>query len=113
VSTLHILRLRYRGAEEEAAPHVPAHAAYLDRHHRAGTFLASGQTVPSEQGGAIIARGTDRAEIEKIAENDPFVCAGVAEYEIITVDVGRIHPALAGLVGVGPSRVRAPGEPPG
>jgi len=113
VSTLHVLRLRYLGSEEAAGPHVPAHVAYLERHHRAGTFVLSGQTVPSEHGGVIIACGVDRPEIEKIAATDPFVCAGVAEYEIMTVDAGRVDPALAGLVGDDPSRVRAPGEPPG
>ena len=96
--TLHLLIVRYTGSEEAARPYFAEHAAYLDRHHAAGTFLASGQTVPAAEGGAIIARGVDRAEIEAITAEDPFVRAGVAAYTIVTFDAGRTHPALAALL---------------
>ncbi|WP_163991583.1 YciI family protein [Pyxidicoccus caerfyrddinensis] len=111
---LHLLVLRYRVAEHEAEPYVAEHVRYLERHHRAGTFLVSGQTVPSAHGGAIVARGVDRAAVERITTEDPFVRAGVAEYMVTTIDPGRVHPALAELLGVGASRVRpspAGGEP--
>ncbi|XVQ14442.1 YciI family protein [Spirillospora sp. CA-255316] len=97
--TLHLLIVRYTGTEEAAEPYFREHAAYLDRHHAAGTFLASGQTVPAAQGGAIVARGIDRAEIEEITAQDPFVRAGVAAYTIVTIDAGRVHPGLAALLG--------------
>ncbi|MGI5329947.1 YciI family protein [Actinomadura nitritigenes] len=95
---LHLLRLEYTESEEAAEPHVMQHVAFLDRHHAAGTFLASGQTVPSDQGGLIIAAGVDRTTAEKIAESDPFVRAGVGRYTITTIVPGRTHPALAGLL---------------
>jgi uncharacterized protein YciI len=103
---LHLLVLRYRVAEREAEPHVAEHVRYLERHHRAGTFLVSGQTVPSEHGGAILARGVDRATVERLIAEDPFVRAGVAEYTVTSIDPGRVHPALAELLGVSASRVR-------
>jgi uncharacterized protein YciI len=95
---LHLLRLEYTGSEEAAGPHIEDHVAFLDRHHAAGTFLVSGQTVPSEQGGLIVAAGVDRATAEKIAEDDPFVRAGVGRYTITTIVPGRAHPLLDGLL---------------
>jgi uncharacterized protein YciI len=95
---LHLLFLTYTGSEEDARPFVAAHVDHLERHHRAGTFLVSGQTVPSTEGGAIIAHGVDRRTIERIAAEDPLVTSGVATYGITTIDPGRVHPGLAGLL---------------
>ncbi|MDX2645597.1 YciI family protein [Streptomyces sp. NPDC001902] len=96
---LHLLFLTYTGSEADAGPFVAAHVAFLERHHRAGTFLLSGQTVPSSEGGVILARGTDRRTIERIAAEDPLVTSGVAAYTVTTVDPARVHPDLAGPLG--------------
>ncbi|MFB4320467.1 YciI family protein [Actinomadura sp. 21ATH] len=95
---MHLLIVEYTGTEQAAEPYFRDHAAYLDRHHRAGTFLVSGQTVPTELGGAIVAHGVDRAEIERITSEDPFVQAGVATYRIVTIAPGRSHPVLKPLL---------------
>ncbi|MFD8478143.1 YciI family protein [Kitasatospora sp. NPDC059673] len=95
---LHLLRLTYTGSEEEAGPFVAGHVAFLERYHAAGVFLASGQTLPAADGGAIVACGADREAIERIAAEDPFVTSGTAEYSITTIDPARVHPALAGLL---------------
>jgi uncharacterized protein YciI len=103
---LHLLFLRYTASEEEAEPFVAAHVGFLERHHRDGTFLVSGQTVPPAEGGAIVDCGVDRGAIGRIAAEDPFVVAGVAKYTVTTIAPGRVHPALAGALGVDGSRVR-------
>ncbi|MCP3101113.1 YciI family protein [Myxococcus sp. K15C18031901] len=103
---LHVLHLTYRHSEQAAAPHVADHVRFLEEHHRAGTFLFSGQTEPTAHGGVILAKGVDRATVERIASEDPFVLAGVAGYSILTLTPGRVHPALAPLLGVDASRVR-------
>ncbi|MCI2422055.1 YciI family protein [Saccharopolyspora sp. K220] len=103
---LHLLLLRYKASEQEAAPFVAAHVEFLEQHHGDGTFVLSGQTIPSELGGAVLARGVDRAGIEKIVAQDPFVVGGVGKYLIMTIDPGRVHPALAALLGADASRVR-------
>jgi uncharacterized protein YciI len=95
---LHLLIVEYTASPEDVEPHIGGHVGYLERHHGTGTFLASGQTVPPGHGGAIIARGMDRDEIERITAEDPFVQAGVATYTIVTIDAARAHPALAELV---------------
>ncbi|MDN3352141.1 YciI family protein [Actinomadura sp. DC4] len=98
MSTLHLLSLRYTAGERAAMPFVAAHVEFLERHHRDGTFLVSGQTVPADQGGAIVAAGIDRAAAERVVAEDPFVVAGVAAYTITTIDPGRVHPALGDLL---------------
>ncbi|MBN6057315.1 hypothetical protein JYK22_35655, partial [Nonomuraea sp. RK-328] len=103
---LHLLFLQYTASEREAEPYVAAHVEFLERHHRDGMFLLSGQTVPSALGGAIVAYGVDRVTAERMAAEDPFVVAGVAEYTVTTIDVGRVHPALAAVLKVEQSRVR-------
>lgn len=92
---LHLLIVTYTGTEEDAVPYIRDHVGYLERHHAEGTFLVSGQTLPSSQGGAIVACGVDRATVERITAQDPFVVAGVATYSITTIEPGRIHPALS------------------
>lgn len=98
---LHLLILRYLVPMTEVEPHVAHHVRYLERHHGDGVFLASGQTVPVDEGGAIVARGVDRERIERITADDPFVRAGVAGYEIVTITAGRVHPDLSGLLTAG------------
>ncbi|GHD34991.1 hypothetical protein GCM10010313_82080 [Streptomyces violarus] len=95
---LHLLSLHYTASEEAAEPFIPSHVAYLERHHEDGTFLVSGQTVPTSIGGVIIATGVDRLVIERITEQDPFVLNDVAEYTITTIAPGRMHPALTAVL---------------
>jgi uncharacterized protein YciI len=96
-AVIHLLIVRYVKPPEEVAPHVAGHVAYLDRWHREGAFLVSGESVPSDLGGAIVAVG-GRPAVEAIAAEDPFVRAGVARYEIITIEPGRVHPQLEALL---------------
>jgi uncharacterized protein YciI len=103
---LHLLLLEYTASERGAEPHVADHVDFLERHHREGTFVVSGQTLPSAHGGAIVVRGIDRATAERIAASDPFARAGVARYTVTTIDPGRVHPALASLLDVDDARVR-------
>ncbi|WP_240033055.1 YciI family protein [Micromonospora globbae] len=99
VRMLHLLLLRYTGSERDAQPYVAGHVRFLERHHQQGTFLVSGQTVPSTEGGAILAHAVDRETVQRIVAEDPFVVAGVATYTVTTIEPGRVHPALADLLG--------------
>jgi uncharacterized protein YciI len=94
---LHVLLVRYTAPLELVIPHVPGHVAYLERAHTNGTFLLSGQTVPDSVGGVILAVGP-REQVESVATEDPFVVAGVAAYEVITVDPARLHDDLRDLL---------------
>jgi uncharacterized protein YciI len=57
------------------------HIAFLDEHKKAGTFIAWGRKVP-RTGGIILASGKNRADIERIVAEDPFVTRGLAEVEV-------------------------------
>lgn len=61
---------------------MSAHMAFLRAHYAAGTFLLSGRKVPRD-GGVILAVGPDRASIDAIASEDPFVARGLAEVRVI------------------------------
>jgi uncharacterized protein YciI len=58
------------------------HGAYLRRNYDAGRFIVSGRREP-RTGGVIIARGTDRKEIDAVIAEDPFLVEGVATYDVI------------------------------
>lgn len=94
---LHVLLLRSVGRPEDADRYAADHVAFLERHHHDGTFLLSGQTVPDSVGEVIFAAGS-REQVERLVAEDPFVVAGVAEYEIVTVAPTRLHEDLADLL---------------
>jgi len=87
-----IILLRF--ADKSAAPaHMGGHRAWLDDGFADGCFVASG-SLADGSGGAVLARGSDRAEIEARIAMDPFVAAGVVEAEILGFDASRFAPGL-------------------
>lgn len=76
-----VMELMYTAPIEDVEAEMDAHLAWLDGYYASGVFLASGRKVPRE-GGVILARGVSRAEVEKIAAEDPFAVAGVCAYRI-------------------------------
>lgn len=84
--------LRYRKDLDEVLPHLEAHRAYLRDLKAKGLLLASGPLIP-RSGGALLVRVPDgaTAQLDAIRDNDPFVKAGVAQYELMPWDpvIGR------------------------
>ncbi|MFI6005342.1 YciI family protein [Streptomyces sp. NPDC051366] len=76
-----VLELTYTAPVEAVEEEMDAHIAWLDGYYASGVFLASGRKVPRD-GGIVLAAGVSRAEIERIAAEDPFTLAGVCEYRI-------------------------------
>jgi uncharacterized protein YciI len=95
-----VIELVYKADLSEIDAAMKAHVAWLDRHYAAGTFLVSGRKVPRD-GGIIIASGTDRAAIEAIVRDDPFVARGLADVRLIQFRASQRADDL-------PSRVRDP-----
>lgn len=77
-----ILELSYKADLASIDAAMKPHVAYLKKHYAAGTFLVSGRKVPRD-GGVILAVGADRAAIEAIASEDPFVARGLADVRIV------------------------------
>ncbi|MFD7556267.1 YciI family protein [Streptomyces sp. NPDC059835] len=76
-----VMELGYTAPIEAVEELMDAHIAWLDGYYAAGVFLASGRKVPRD-GGVILAGGVSRAEIERIASEDPFAVSGVCSYRI-------------------------------
>ena len=77
-----VIELIYKADLAEIDAHMAEHVMFLRKHYKTGTFLVSGRKVPRD-GGVIIATGDERAVIEAIMNEDPFVSSGVAECRII------------------------------
>ena len=77
-----VIELVYKVDLSEIDAAMKPHVAWLDRHYADGTFVASGRKVPRD-GGIILATAPDRAAIEAIVAQDPFVARGLAEARVI------------------------------
>lgn len=77
--------IRYRRPLEEILKVVDLHRAYLGSLKAQGVLLASGPLDP-RSGGALLLRVPEENVLEsldQIRDADPFVKAGVAQYELL------------------------------
>lgn len=77
-----VIELQYKSELSEIDANMRAHMAFLKKYYAAGRFLVSGRKVPRD-GGVILAVGGNRADIEAIAREDPFVQRGLADFRVI------------------------------
>jgi uncharacterized protein YciI len=77
-----ILELTYTAPLDKIDGAMKAHMRWLNAQYAAGRFLVSGRKIPRD-GGVIVATGSDRAEVEAIAKEDPFVAQGLATVRVI------------------------------
>lgn len=77
-----IIELIYKAPLPEIDARMRAHMAFLRKYYETGNFLVSGRKVPRD-GGIILAFAKDRAQVEAIAGEDPFVKHGLADVRII------------------------------
>lgn len=92
-----IIELVYKAPLPAIDARMGAHMAFLRTHYAAGTFVVSGRKIPRD-GGIILAVGEDRAAIEKIAAQDPFVAEGLADVRIIEFRVSQRADDIARLI---------------
>jgi uncharacterized protein YciI len=77
-----IIELIYKADLARIDAHMRDHMRFINAHYAAGRFVVSGRKVPRD-GGIIVAVGTDRAAIEAIVRQDPFVTLGLADVRVI------------------------------
>jgi uncharacterized protein YciI len=77
-----VIELVYKTDLTEIDAHMSAHVKFLKKYYDSGNFLISGRKIPRD-GGVILATGTNRAEIEAIIQEDPFIARGLADFRII------------------------------
>jgi len=71
------------------------HVEHLERYAREGVFHAWTRRDPPT-GGVIIAAVPDRAALEAIVAQDPYLRAGVARAEIVEFNPANVRGALRG-----------------
>lgn len=77
-----VIELIYKVPLTDIDAQMPAHVRFLKKYYASGHFLVSGRKIPRD-GGIILAVGKNRAEIEAIAAEDPFVRRGLADIRVV------------------------------
>ncbi len=77
-----IIELTYTADLAQIDKAMRAHMQFVNAHYASGHFVVSGRKIPRD-GGIILAVGKDRAEVEAIAQQDPFVAKGLATARVI------------------------------
>jgi uncharacterized protein YciI len=94
-----VIELVYTAPLTQIDAAMATHVRFLKKYYASGTFLVSGRKIPRD-GGIILALGADRAQIEAIAREDPFVREGLADVRIIEFRVSQRADNLAELFSV-------------
>jgi uncharacterized protein YciI len=82
--------IRYRKPVEEVLRHTDAHRAYLGDLKAKGLLVFSGPLDPRFGGAALfkVAEGEDLWQrLDALRDGDPYVKAGVAQYELLPWNV--------------------------
>ena len=92
-----VIVLEYLKPLEEVNRWLEEHKSFLEEQYAGKRFIASGRLVP-RTGGMILARGCDRAELDRILDRDPFKREGVARYTVMEFEPTMFDPAMAPLL---------------
>jgi uncharacterized protein YciI len=77
---MHIISLTYKVPLEIVDQYLESHVDYLNKQYEVGNFIVSGRKVP-RTGGIILTKISDKMELLKIIEKDPFKINELADYE--------------------------------
>lgn len=87
---LYVIFLKHGPNKDKASDFMPDHIAWLKEKIEQGKLLMYGGLNP-QQGGAVLARGASKDEIEALIADDPFVTQN-----IVNVEINEIAPKGAG-----------------
>lgn len=88
-----VVFLRFSTRKDQASAFMSDHKAWLEQGISDGVFLLVGSLAPNG-GGAIVAHGVPRAELESRVSLDPFVEHGVVNAEIVEIAPSRVDERL-------------------
>ncbi|QIL19340.1 YciI family protein [Thermomonas sp. HDW16] len=94
---MHIIFLRFGSNRAQASEHAAAHLQWIQQGISSGVFLLAG-SLDQAQGGVVLATGIDRAEIERVVAEDPFVAHGIVDAEIRSITPARMAEGMAALL---------------
>lgn len=85
-----LIMINYKQPLEVVDQYLVAHRSFLEEGYNNDYFIVSGPRNP-RVGGIIISQLTDRDQLEKIIEQDPFLINNIADYEIIEFTPVKFH----------------------
>jgi uncharacterized protein YciI len=89
-----VVLLRFTENKHLASEHMAGHNDWIRKGVDETVFLLTG-SVSGGQGGAIIAHGLTRADLEKRLEADPFVAERIVTTEVIEIEPSAVNHRLA------------------
>ena len=94
---MYIVFLKFGENKAQAKDFMSGHNAWINDGFSAGHFAMTGSVLPNS-GGAILVRDMDRALLDALLLEDPFVAENVVIPEIVEVRPGKWDDQLAFLV---------------
>ncbi len=91
-----VVLLKFSEQKARAGEFMEAHNAWIQRGFDDGVFLLVGSLQPAA-GGALLADGADREELQRRLDEDPFVVHGVVTAQIHEITPGRVDQRLSFL----------------
>jgi len=85
--------LKFAENRPKAPEFMDAHKAWIKQGFDDGVFLMVGSLQPN-MGGAVLAHGVSRDEIETRVNADPFVVEGIVNAEILEISPARADQRL-------------------
>lgn len=92
-----VILLKFSARQSHAPQHMEGHKAWIREGFDDGVFLLAG-SLHARQGGAVLAHGLTRAELEARVRRDPFVVEDVVGAEIIELSPNLVEPRLQFLM---------------
>jgi uncharacterized protein YciI len=90
--------LKFAENRSKAPEFMDAHKAWIKQGFDDGVFLMVGSLQPN-MGGAVLAHGVSRDEIEARVNEDPFVAEDIVTAEILEISPARADQRLDFLMG--------------
>tara|TARA_R110002050_G_scaffold104052_5_gene213262 strand:+ start:30918 stop:31205 length:288 start_codon:yes stop_codon:yes gene_type:complete len=94
---MYIINVTYKVSLETIDKYISEHIEYLDTQYALGSFIASGRKVP-RTGGIILSNLSDKNELLKIIEKDPFKIRDLANYKITEFNPSKTSEELKFLM---------------
>jgi len=92
-----IVELKFAENKSKAGQFMEGHNAWLQQGFDDGVFLLAGSLQPN-LGGAVVAHGVSRADLEARVNEDPFVAEGIVSAGITELTPSRADTRLGFLV---------------
>lgn len=91
-----VVLLKFTGDKSRAGQLMEGHKRWIERGFADGVFALVGTLQPSA-GGAVLAHGISRADLETRVNEDPFVTEKLVTPEILEITPSRADERLAFL----------------